>query len=186
MSAEEPKVSAEERKRTVASGFPPPDTVPGPTERLRQLHGDSNAEPLEPRYGRTTVGTAGTDDVVPLEGMKTTTADRARASGDAVETFGHRVTDEAIARAQREFERRGIGDRIQLAGAGARRLGVGAALGVCAAGAATAGVVLLWNKALPAWAAALATAGTFGAVALPFALSGGRQFKRGVSGPQHA
>ena len=41
----------EGRERRVASGFPNPDDVPGPTESRRRLPGYVDASPQPPNYG---------------------------------------------------------------------------------------------------------------------------------------
>ena len=57
---------SDDRSRRVASGFPDPADVPGPTQRLRELHGDTATEPKTPKYGRASASTAGSDDYVSL------------------------------------------------------------------------------------------------------------------------
>lgn len=175
----------EQRDRTVASGFPSPDGVPGPTERLRRLHGDSS-EPDEPRYGRSRPGRAATEDTIAPEDVRATTADRARGTADALESFGRQMTSEAMSRAQEELARHGIPRRLQLAGAGAGQLAAAGVLSACATGAFTAGVVMLWNKVLPPWAAALTTAGTFGLVAGPLSFLGAVEVRRSLAGARES
>lgn len=170
----------QQRERTVASGFPSPDGVPGPTERLRELHGEAGSEPAEPRYGRASVADAATEDVVPVEQMASA-AKRAERE-NAIAGLGRRAAAEAVARTQAELERRRVPERLQRAGAGTGQLAAAGALGVCAAGALTAGVVMLWQQVLPPWAAAFVTTGTFGAIAAPLTVAGLKHVKQGMAG----
>lgn len=158
---------SERRDRTVASGFPAPDDVPGPTERLRELHGDTDGEPSEPRYGRAPLDRAATEDVVPPDAMGRSDGDRVRATADTLESVGRRVGSEAALRARGEMERRGVPQRLGLARNATSQLTGAGILGACASGTLTAAIVMLWSKVLPNWAAALTTAGILGGAAAP-------------------
>jgi hypothetical protein len=120
-----------DRERRVASGFPDPETVPGPTERLRELHGDVGKAPLPPKYGRASASTAASDDYVSMEDMLNGSGGgMASGATDRLSAFARKVGDETADRVRAELDRRGIADKAKAAGLGVGQMGVAGALGV--------------------------------------------------------
>ena len=174
---------SDDAERTVASGFPDPDTVPSPTERLRKLHGESGEQPEEPKLGRSRKGSAAKGDVGSLqETIAGSGGGAADAAGGAIATIARSIGEQAARHAIEDFARHGYLGRLQTAGAGAGQIGAAALLGACAAGAFTAGVVMLWSRVLPRPLAAFATAATLGGAAVPLIMSGSSQIREGVTG----
>lgn len=167
----EPTTDAERR---VASGFPRPDDVPGPTERLRQLHGDAAAEPGSPRFGRTSVEQAATGDVASMDEMLKAQGPGSRTV-DAIESIAVRVAEETAARLRSEFDRRGLSQSMRNAGMGAVQVGGAALLGVVVVGAVTGAAVDALSTVMPRWAAGLTTVGLCSVPAAVLALSGRKQ-----------
>jgi hypothetical protein len=154
--------------------------VPAPGEQPRRAGAETAGAERQQRSRRTRRATTATQDA-PAE--EVAEAGDARSAGDAVEALGRRIGADAVSLVQQEIAHSGLGERLQLAGAGMRQVTVGATLGVCAVGAAAAGVVLLWRRVLPPWLAAFAAAGTFGAAAAPLVYVGAQQLKQGVTPP---
>jgi hypothetical protein len=165
----------DDRERRVASGFPHPDDVPGPTEKLRQLHGDTATEPKAPKYGHATASTAGSDDYVSLDDMTRGSSGLAGSATDAVATFAQRVADETAARMRAEFDRRGVAGKAKAAGVGVGEIGLASALGLGALGAAGTAMIAGLGRVMPIWASALITAGALG---VPAAILTSRGLKR--------
>lgn len=165
------------RERRVASGFPNPDDVPGPTEKLRQLHGDTATEPKTPKYGRATASTAGSDDYVSLDDMAGSSGGGA---ADRVAGFAQRVADETAARVRAEFDRRGVAEKAKSAGVGVGEIGLASALGLGALGAAGTAMIAGLSRVMPVWAAALITAGAFGVPAGILTTRGLKRINTGI------
>jgi hypothetical protein len=163
----------DDRSRRVASGFPNPDDVPGPTERLRELHGDTATEPKPPKYGRASASTAGSDDYISLDDMERGTG--AGGAADRVASFAQRVADETAVRLRADFDRRGIAGKAKAAGVGVGEIGVAGALTLGVLGATGTAMVAGLSRVMPVWAAALVTAGAFG---VPAAILSSRGLKR--------
>ena len=155
----DPKNSDDDRSRRVASGFPNPDDVPGPTERLRELHGDTATEPKPPKYGRASASTAGSDDYISLDDMDGSATD---APADRVASFARRVAEETAVRLRADFDRRGIAGKAKAAGVGAGEIGLAGALSLGVLGATGTAMIAGLSRVMPVWAAALVTAGAFG------------------------
>ncbi len=169
-----------DRDRRVASGFPDPDQVPGPTERLRELHGDVATEPQPPRYGRASASTAASDDYVSMKDMLGGSGGLAGGAADRLTAFARKVGDETADRVRSEFERRGVAAKAKAAGVGVGRMGVASALGLGALGAATAAMIAGLNRVMPVWASALVTAGALGVPAGVLAADGLRRINVNV------
>ena len=172
----EPTTDAERR---VASGFPRPDDVPGPTERLRRLHGDAATEPGSPRFGRTSVEHAATDDVASMDEMLKAQGPGSRAA-DAIESIALRVAEETATRLRSELERRGLSQSLKSAGFGAVEVGGAALLGVVVVGTITGAAVDALSTVMPRWAAGLTTVGLCSVPAAFLALSGRRQLAQAL------
>ncbi len=163
----------DDRSRRVASGFPDPADVPGPTQRLRELHGDTATEPKPPKYGRASASTAGSDDYIPLDDMEHSSGTGGAA--DRVASFAQRVAEETATRLRGEFDRRGISAKAKAAGVGAGEIGLAGALSLGVLGATGTAMVAELSRVMPVWAAALVTAGAFG---VPAAVLSSRGLKR--------
>ena len=163
------------RERRVASGFPDPADVPGPTESLRRLHGDGDGSPLPPKYGRASASTAGKDDYVPIEEMLRGSGGLTDGAADRVAAFAQRIADETADRLRAELGRRGVAEKAKAAGIGAGQIGIAGALGLGALGATGTAVIAGLSRVMPVWAAALVTAGAFG-------IPAGILTRRGVTG----
>jgi hypothetical protein len=161
--------------RRVSSGFPDPADVPGPTERLRRLHGDVATEPAEPKFGRTTAARAGKDDVVTIDDMVSLGGAAAGRATDAVGAIASRVAEETASRLKTEFERRGLASSVRVAELGAVELGGAALLGVVAVGALSAAATDALASVMPRWAAGLTTFGLCMAPAAALAVMGRKQ-----------
>jgi hypothetical protein len=169
----------QDRDRRVASGFPDPDKVPGPTERLRELHGITDTAPRAPKYGRASASTAGSDDYVPLEEM----LQGSGLGGGAAERlsgFARRLGDEAALRIGEELQRRGIAGKAKTAGMGAGEIGAAGILGLGAVGAGATAVIVGLHRVMPVWASALVTAGALGIPAGVLASRGVRHLRMGL------
>jgi hypothetical protein len=163
----------DDRSRRVASGFPNPDDVPGPTERLRELHRDTATDPKPPKYGRASASTAGSDDYISLDDMERGTG--AGGAADRVASFAQRVADETAVRLRADFDRRGIAGKAKAAGVGVGEIGVAGVLTLGVLGATGTAMVAGLSRVMPVWAAALVTAGAFG---VPAAILSSRGLKR--------
>ncbi len=168
---------SDDRSRRVASGFPDPADVPGPTQRLRELHGDTATEPKTPKYGRASASTAGSDDYVSLDDMEHGSA--ADAPADRVAGFARRVAEETATRLRADFERRGIAEKAKAAGVGVGEIGLAGALGLGVLGATGTAMIAGLSRVMPVWTAALITAGAFG---VPAAILSSRGLKRITAG----
>lgn len=165
----------------VSSGFPRPEDVPGPTQRLRELHGDKDGQPLEPAYGRVSAAEAGSGDHVELDDMLDIRGSVTGAPSDALNALARRVGDEVAERVRAEIDRRDLGAKARIAGISAAELGAAGVLGICASGAlVTAGIGLL-SRRMPVWAAALTTAAACAGPAVALALVARRQLG-GIAG----
>ena len=169
-----------ERNRRVASGFPDPEKVPGPTERLRELHGDVATEPHPPRYGRASASTAASDDYVSMDDMLGGSGGLAGSAADRLTAFARKVGDDTADRVRNELERRGIAAKAKAAGVGAGRMGLASALGLGALGAATTALIAGLSRVMPVWASALVTAGALGLPAGVLAADGFRRINASV------
>jgi hypothetical protein len=167
-----------DRSRRVSSGFPNPDDVPGPTEALRALHGDTAIEPKAPKYGRASASTAGSDDYVSLDEMEHGSA--SEGASDRVAGFARRVAEETATRLRADFDRRGIADRAKAAGVGVGEIGIAGALGLGALGAAGTAMIAGLSRVMPVWASALITAGAFGVPAAILSNRGLRRINAGI------
>ena len=161
----------------VAWGYPRPEDVPGPTERLRELHGDTDAEPLEPKYGRVRAEQAATEDHVDVEDLVSVTGHAGEAVRDSVAALANRVAEQTASRLRAEMAARGIPERVRQAGRGAGALGASGVLALSACGAATAGAIAAMSEALPVWAASLIAAAALGAPAAVLAVVGRRRLR---------
>ncbi len=170
----------EGRERRVASGFPNPDDVPGPTESLRRLHGDVDASPQPPKYGRATASTAGTDDCVPIDEMLRGSGGFADGAADRVAAFAQRIGDETAERIRAELGRRGVAEKAKAAGVGVGQIGIAGVLGLGALGAAGTAVIAGLSRVMPVWAAALVTASAFGIPAGVLAARGVKGVNEGL------
>ena len=175
----EPKTD-DDRERRVASGFPNPDDVPGPTEKLRQLHGDTATEPREPKYGRATASTAGFDDYVSLDDMTRNPSGLTEGAADRVAGFAQRLADETATRLRAEFDRRGILGNAKAAGVGVGEIGLASGLALGALGAAGTAMIAGLSRVMPTWAAALITAGAFGVPAGILTTRGLKRINTGI------
>jgi hypothetical protein len=169
----------QDRDRRVASGFPDPEKVPGPTERLRELHGITDTAPRAPKYGRASASTAGSDDYVPLDEMLQGSGITG-AAGDRRSAFARRLEDEVAGRIVEELTRRGIAGKAKTAGMGAGEIGAAGILGLGAVGAGATAVIVGLRRVMPVWASALVTAGALGIPAGILASRGVRHLKTGL------
>jgi hypothetical protein len=169
----------DDRSRRVASGFPDPDDVPGPTEQLRKLHSDTATEPKAPRYGRASASTAGSSDYVSLDEMEHGSG--ADGAADRVAGFARRVADETATRLRADFDRRGIAGRAKAAGMGAGEVGIAGALALGALGATGTAMIAGLSRVMPVWSAALITAGAFGVPAAILSRQGFKRINAGIS-----
>ena len=112
----------DDRSRRVASGFPNPDDVPGPTERLRELHGDTATEPKPPKYGRASASTAGSDDYITLDDMEHGSG--AGGATDRVASFAQRVAEETATRLRADFDISGFSATNQIILTALKRYGM--------------------------------------------------------------
>lgn len=167
----------DDRDRRVASGFPDPADVPGPTERLRQVHGGTATEPMPPRYGRASASTAGSDDYVPLEEMVQGSGGLAEGAADRVSAFARRVGDDLADRIRAELNKRGAAEQAKTAAMGVAEIGAAGVLGLGALGATATAMIVGLNKFMPVWASSLVTAGAFGIPAGILASRGLRHVK---------
>lgn len=168
----------------VAFGYPPPDEVPGPTERLRELQGDQNTEPQEPKFGRVRAEQAATEDHAELKeiiGSSSAGGDAARAT---VAALANRVAEQTAARVRSEIEARDVPQRMRQAGQGIGVLGLSGVLAFGALGAATTAAIAGLSQVLPVWAASIVTAAALGAPAAMLAVAGQRRVRTplGLSG----
>jgi hypothetical protein len=170
-----------DRERRVASGFPDPDTVPGPTERLRELHGDTATEPRPPKYGRASASTAASDDYVSMDDMLNGSGGGlAGGAADRLSAFARKVGDETADRVRAELDRRGIADKARAAGFGVGQMGIASVLGLCALGAGATAMITGMSRVMPVWASALITAGALGVPAGILAADGLRRVNASV------
>jgi Putative Actinobacterial Holin-X, holin superfamily III len=165
-------------------GYPPPEEVPGPTERLRELQGDRETEPLDPKFGRVPAEQAATEDHAELHeiiGAPSSAGDAARTSMAAL---ANRVAEQTAARLRDEMNARNIPDRVKQAGQGIGALGLSGALALGAFGATTAAVIAALSEAMPVWAASVITAAALAAPAAMLAIAGQRRVRAplGLSG----
>lgn len=161
--------------RRVSSGFPDPADVPGPTEQLRRLHGDTATEPAPPKFGRTTAARAATDDVVTIDDMVSLGGAATGRAADAIGKIATRVVEESASRLRGEFERRGLASSVKVAELGAAEIGGAALLGVIAVGALSTAATDALSRVMPRWAAGLTTFGVCIAPAAALTLMGRRQ-----------
>jgi hypothetical protein len=170
-----------DRDRRVASGFPDPENVPGPTERLRELHGDVETAPKPPKYGRASASTAASDDYVSMDDMLNGSGGTlAGGAADKLAAFARRIGDETADRLRAELDRRGIADQAKAAGFGVGQMGVASALGLAALGAGATAMIAGMSRVLPVWASALITAGALGVPAGILAADGLRRVNASV------
>lgn len=158
-------------------GYPPPDEVPGPTERLRQLQGDEKTEPQEPKFGRVPAEQAGTEDHADMHEVI-----GARGSaGDAARTYmtqlANRAAEQTAERLRAEMEARDIPGRMKKAGQGLGALGLSGGLAIGAFGATTAAIIAALSEAMPVWAASIITAAAFATPAAFLAITGQRRVR---------
>lgn len=167
----------DDRDRRVASGFPDPADVPGPTERLRQVHGATATEPMPPRYGRASASTAGSGDYVPVYEMGHGSGGLAEGAADRVSTFARRVGDDLADRIRAELDKRGAAEQAKAAAIGVAEIGAAGVLGLGALGATATAMIVGLNRLMPVWASSLVTAGAFGIPAGVLASRGLRHIK---------
>jgi Putative Actinobacterial Holin-X, holin superfamily III len=172
----------DDRSRRVASGFPDPADVPGPTERLRALHGDTGTEPKPPKYGRASASTAGSDDFVSLDDMEHGSS--ADGAADRMAGFVRRVAEEAAARLRADLVGQGMAGRAKSAGVGVGEIGVAGVLGLGALGATGTAMIAGLSRVMPVWASALITAGVFGVPACILSARGLKRLNTGIH-PMH-
>jgi hypothetical protein len=161
--------------RRVSSGFPDPADVPGPTEQLRRLRGDTATEPAPPKFGRTTAARAATDDVVTMDDMVSLGGAASGRAADAIGKIAARVVEESSSRLRAEFERRGLASSVSVAELGAVEIGGAALLSVIAVGALSAAATDALSTLMPRWAAGLTTFGLCMAPAAALTFMGRRQ-----------
>lgn len=172
-----------DRERRVASGFPDPETVPGPTERLRALHGEVETEPRPPKYGRASASTAASDDYVSIDDMLNGSGSTlAGGAADKLADFARRIGDETADRLRVELDRRGVAEKAKAAGLGVGQMGVASALGLAALGAGATAMIAGMSRVLPVWAAALITTAALGVPAGLLAADGFRRINASVGG----
>ena len=169
-----------DRDRRVASGFPDPEKVPGPTERLRELHGDSGGDPQPPKYGRASAATAASQDYVSMDDMLHGSGSFTGGAADRLAEFARRVGDEAAGRVRAELDRQGVFEKAKAAGLGVGQMGIAGALSLAALGAAATAMVAGLSRVMPVWASALVTAGAFGVPAGLLAADGLRRVNASV------
>lgn len=169
-----------DRERRVASGFPDPEDVPGPTERLRELHGDVETAPRPPKYGRASASTAASDDYVSIDDMLNGSSTLAGGAADKLAAFARRIGDETADRVRAELDRRGIADQAKAAGFGVGQMGVAGVLGLGALGAGATAMIAGMSRVMPVWASALITAGALGIPAGILAADGLRRVNASV------
>lgn len=169
-----------DRDRRVASGFPDPEKVPGPTERLRELHGNSEGGPQPPKYGRASAATAASQDYVSMDDMLNGAGSFTGAAADRLADFARRVGDETADRLRGEMDRRGVVEKARTAGLGVGQMGLAGVLGLGALGAAATAMVAGLSRVMPVWASALVTAGAFGVPAGLLAADGLRRVNASV------
>lgn len=169
-----------DRDRRVASGFPDPEKVPGPTERLRELHGDVATQPQPPRYGRASAATAASDDYVSIDDMLGGTGGLTGGAADRLTAFARKVGDETAHRVRAELDRRGVAEKAKAAGVGVGQMGLASALGLGALGAAATAMIAGLSRVMPLWASALVTAGALGVPAGILATDGFRRINASV------
>jgi hypothetical protein len=170
-----------DRDRRVASGFPDPDKVPGPTERLRELHGEVGTAPQPPKYGRASASTAASDDYVSMDDMLNGSGGGlSGAAADRLSAFARKVGDETAERVRAELDRRGIADKAKAAGVGVGQMGIASALGLCALGAGATAMIAGMSRVMPVWTSALITAGALGVPAGILAADGFRRVNSSV------
>jgi hypothetical protein len=150
-----------DRERRVASGFPDPADVPGPTERLRQLHGTAETKAMPPKYGRASASTAGSDDYVSIDEMERGSSG-AEGAADRISTFARRVGDDLADRVRSELEKRGAAAKAKTAGLGIAEIGAAGVLGMGALGATATAMIVGLSKVMPVWASSMVVAGAFG------------------------
>lgn len=170
-----------DRERRVASGFPDPDKVAGPTERLRELHGETEGGPKPPKYGRASATTAGSQDYVSIDDMLSGSGGFSEGAADRLAAFARRVGDETAERIRAELDRQGVFDNAKTAGLGIGQMGLASALGLGAIGATATAMVAGLSRFMPVWASALITAGAFGVPAGFLAADGLRRVNKSVS-----
>jgi hypothetical protein len=95
---------------------------------------------------------------------------RGRPTGELVRLLSEQTS--ALVRQEMELAKVELTERGKAAGAGAGLLGGAGAIGLLAAGALTACLILLLDKAMDAWAAALVVALAYAVTAALVALSG--------------
>ena len=169
------------RERTVASGFPDPEKVPGPTERLRELHGDTDGDPKPPKYGRASASTAASQDYVSMDDMLNGSSGFREGAADRLASFARRVGDETAERIRTELDRQGVFEKAKTAGLGIGQMGLASALGLGALGATATAMVAGLSRFMPVWASALITACAFGVPAGFLAADGLRRVNQSVS-----
>ncbi len=170
-----------DRERRVASGFPDPDQVPGPTERLRELHGDTETAPKPPKYGRASASTAASDDYISIDDMLSASGGTiAGGAADRLAAFARKIGDETADRLRGELDRRGVAEKARAAGLGVGQMGVASALGLGALGAAATAMIAGMSCVMPVWASALITAGALGVPAGILAADGLRRVNASV------
>ena len=169
-----------DRERRVASGFPDPETVPGPTERLRDLHGDPHSDPQPPKYGRAAASTAASQDYVSMDDMLRESGSFTGGAADRFAAFARRVGDETADRVRAELDRRGVAEKAKTAGLGMGQIGLAGALSLGALGATATAMVAGMSRVMPVWASALITAGVFGIPAGLLAADGFRRVNASV------
>jgi len=170
-----------DRDRRVASGFPDPDKVAGPTERLRELHGDTGDAPKPPKYGRASATTAGSQDYVLMDDMLAGSGSFTEGAADRLAAFARRVGDETAERIRAELDRQGVFEKAKTAGLGVGQIGLASALGLGALGATGTAMVAGLSRFMPVWASALITAGAFGVPAGFLAADGLRRVNKSVA-----
>jgi Putative Actinobacterial Holin-X, holin superfamily III len=170
-----------DRERRVASGFPYPDDVPGPTERLRELHPDVETAPKPPKFGRASASTAASDDYISMDDMLNASGSTlAGGAADKLAAFARRIGDETADRLRAELDRRGIADQARAAGFGVGQMGIAGALGLGALGAGATAMIAGMSRVMPVWASALVTAGVLGVPAGILAADGLRRLNASV------
>ncbi len=169
-----------DRDRRVASGFPDPEKVAGPTERLRELHGELESGPKPPKYGRASATTAGSQDYVSMDDMLGGSGGFTEGAADRLAAFARRVGDETAERIRAELDRQGVFDKAKTAGLGVGQIGVASALALGALGATGTAMVAGLSRLMPVWASALITAGAFGVPAGFLAADGLRRVNQSV------
>lgn len=158
-------------------GYPPPDEVPGPTERLRQLQGETETEPQEPKFGRVPAEQAATGDHADLHeviGARSNAGDAARSY---MTQLANRAAEQTAERLRAEMDARDIRGRMKQAGKGLGALGLSGGLALGAVGATTAAIIAALSEAMPVWAASVITAAAFAGPAAVLAIGGQRRVR---------